>query len=65
MAVAGGGRDRLGSGRRAPPLTPCDTLPYQATTEARKLRGSEHGEVGMYGLDGDYLFSDTAPWLDD
>ena len=37
---------------------------HQAVAEARKLRGSEPGEVRVYGLDGAYLFSDTAPRRD-
>ena len=38
---------------------------HQAITEARRLRGREPGEVRVYGLDGNYEFSEIAPWLDD
>lgn len=34
-----------------------------AIREARKLRGRERGEVRIYGFDGRYSYSDTAPWL--
>ena len=36
-----------------------------AIREARKLRGRERGEVRVYGFDGRYSYSDTAPWLGD
>ena len=36
-------------------------LRHQAITAARKLRGREPGEVRVYGLDGNYLYSETAP----
>ena len=38
---------------------------HQAITEAHKLRGRGPGEVRVYGLDGNYQYSETAPWLDD
>ena len=36
-----------------------------AIREARRLRGREPGEVRVYGRNGLYQYSETAPWLDD
>lgn len=38
---------------------------FDAIREARRLRGREPGEVRVYGMGGNYLYSETAPWLDD
>lgn len=36
-----------------------------AIREARKMRGRERGEVRVYGYNGRYSYSVTAPWLGD